>query len=128
MPGQCRTGSLEGVAQIVGAARVILEPAQLARRPGTAQVETQDPEPDDLYRVGSVVRVLQRLRLPDGTMKVLDWLKAKGEKLDACVVGEPSNPERLGDEIKIGRRGSLTGELVVHGKQGHAAYPAKAPV
>ncbi len=62
----------------------------------------------------------------NGTMKVLDWLRAKGEKLDACVVGEPSNPERLGDEIKIGRRGSLTGELVVHGKQGHAAYPAKA--
>ena len=59
-------------------------------------------------------------------MKVLDWLKAKGETLDACVVGEPSNPVQLGDEIKIGRRGSLTGELVVHGKQGHAAYPAKA--
>lgn len=62
----------------------------------------------------------------NGTMKVLDWLKAKGERLDACVVGEPSNPERLGDEIKIGRRGSMTGEIVVHGRQGHAAYPGKA--
>ena len=62
----------------------------------------------------------------NGTMKVLAWLKAHAEKLDACVVGEPSNPSRLGDEIKIGRRGSLTCELVVHGKQGHAAYPAKA--
>lgn len=62
----------------------------------------------------------------NGTMKVLDWLKAKGERLDACIVGEPSNPGQLGDEIKIGRRGSLTAELVVHGKQGHAAYPAKA--
>lgn len=62
----------------------------------------------------------------NGTMKVLDWLEARGEKLDACLVGEPSNPRALGDEIKIGRRGSLNGELVVHGKQGHAAYPRLA--
>ena len=62
----------------------------------------------------------------NGTMKVLDWLKTRGETLDACIVGEPSNPETLGDEIKIGRRGSLTVEIVVHGKQGHAAYPQKA--
>jgi succinyl-diaminopimelate desuccinylase len=62
----------------------------------------------------------------NGTMKVLDWLKARGEKLDACLVGEPSNPRALGDEIKIGRRGSLNGHIVVHGKQGHAAYPQKA--
>ncbi len=62
----------------------------------------------------------------NGTMKVLDWLKSRGEQLDACVVGEPSNPEALGDEIKIGRRGSLTAEIVVHGRQGHAAYPQKA--
>jgi succinyl-diaminopimelate desuccinylase len=62
----------------------------------------------------------------NGTMKVLDWLKARGETLDACIVGEPSNPEQLGDEIKIGRRGSLTVDIVVFGKQGHAAYPRKA--
>ena len=62
----------------------------------------------------------------NGTMKVLDWLKARGEVLDACLVGEPSNPKALGDEIKIGRRGSMNGELVVFGRQGHAAYPAKA--
>ncbi len=62
----------------------------------------------------------------NGTMKLLDWLKARDERLDACVVGEPSNPDRLGDEIKIGRRGSLNGEIVVHGLQGHAAYPARA--
>jgi succinyl-diaminopimelate desuccinylase len=59
----------------------------------------------------------------NGTMKVLDWLKARDEHLDACIVGEPSNPSALGDEIKIGRRGSLNAEIVVHGKQGHAAYP-----
>jgi succinyl-diaminopimelate desuccinylase len=62
----------------------------------------------------------------NGTIKVLDWLKARGETLDACLVGEPSNPRALGDEIKIGRRGSLNGEIVVHGKQGHAAYPRLA--
>jgi len=59
----------------------------------------------------------------NGTMKVLDWMRDTGERIDACVVGEPSNPKALGDEIKIGRRGSLSGELIVHGKQGHAAYP-----
>ena len=62
----------------------------------------------------------------NGTMKVLDWMRDRGERIDACVVGEPSNPTTLGDEIKIGRRGSLSGELVVHGKQGHAAYPQLA--
>jgi len=59
----------------------------------------------------------------NGTIKVLDWLKARREKLDACVVGEPSSQDSVGDEIKIGRRGSLNGELIVKGKQGHAAYP-----
>ena len=59
----------------------------------------------------------------NGTKKVLDWLKARGERLDACVVGEPTNPTRLGDMIKIGRRGSTTGRLTVHGAQGHTAYP-----
>ncbi len=62
----------------------------------------------------------------NGTVKMLDWLKVNGETLDACLVGEPSNPKALGDEIKIGRRGSLNGELIVHGRQGHSAYPAKA--
>lgn len=62
----------------------------------------------------------------NGTVKMLDWLKQRDEKIDACLVGEPSNPTQLGDEIKIGRRGSLNAELVVKGRQGHAAYPAKA--
>jgi succinyl-diaminopimelate desuccinylase len=62
----------------------------------------------------------------NGTVKVLRWLEDRGETLDAAIVGEPSNPESLGDEIKIGRRGSVTGELVVHGVQGHAAYPQRA--
>ncbi len=59
----------------------------------------------------------------NGTRKVLDWLGERGETLDMCLVGEPTNPEALGDMIKIGRRGSLTGHLTVHGVQGHTAYP-----
>lgn len=62
----------------------------------------------------------------NGTAKMLGWLAERGEKIDACLVGEPSNPEALGDEIKIGRRGSINAELVVHGRQGHSAYPHKA--
>ena len=59
----------------------------------------------------------------NGTVKVLDWLEAQGETLDACVVGEPTNARMLGDMVKIGRRGSLTGHLTVHGIGGHTAYP-----
>ena len=59
----------------------------------------------------------------DGTVKVLDWLRQRGETLDACIVGEPTNPESLGDMIKIGRRGSMNGRLTVFGTQGHSAYP-----
>lgn len=59
----------------------------------------------------------------NGTTKLLDWAAAKGERWDACLVGEPTNPDRLGDMIKIGRRGSLSGRITVNGVQGHAAYP-----
>ncbi|MBO9655795.1 succinyl-diaminopimelate desuccinylase [Agrobacterium sp. SOY23] len=59
----------------------------------------------------------------NGTSKLLEWAAAKGETWDACVVGEPTNPDQLGDMIKIGRRGSLSGRITVHGVQGHAAYP-----
>jgi succinyl-diaminopimelate desuccinylase len=59
----------------------------------------------------------------NGTVKLLDWARARGERFDHCILGEPTNPDRLGDMIKIGRRGSLTGQLIVHGKQGHVAYP-----
>lgn len=59
----------------------------------------------------------------NGTIKVLEWAAERGEVWDACVVGEPTNPNKLGDMIKIGRRGSLSGKIVVHGVQGHAAYP-----
>ncbi|HZH53399.1 MAG TPA: succinyl-diaminopimelate desuccinylase [Microvirga sp.] len=59
----------------------------------------------------------------NGTVKLLEWTKARGERFDHCILGEPTNPDRLGDMIKIGRRGSLSGRIVVEGKQGHVAYP-----
>ena len=59
----------------------------------------------------------------DGTVKVVEWLNARGIKIDYCVVGEPSCTHKLGDTIKHGRRGSLSGKLRVLGKQGHVAYP-----
>lgn len=59
----------------------------------------------------------------NGTAKLLQWAAAKGETWDACIVGEPTNPDRLGDMIKVGRRGSLSATLTVLGRQGHAAYP-----
>lgn len=59
----------------------------------------------------------------DGTRRVVEVLEARNEKIDWCVVGEPSSTDHLGDTVKIGRRGSLSGKLTVHGIQGHVAYP-----
>ncbi len=62
----------------------------------------------------------------DGTKKVVETLRERGQKIDWCIVGEPSSEKQLGDTIKIGRRGSLSGRLTVHGVQGHIAYPQLA--
>ena len=62
----------------------------------------------------------------NGTVKVLDWLKERGEHLDHCIVGEPSSVAAIGDTIKIGRRGSMNVRVTVTGVQGHAAYPSRA--
>jgi succinyl-diaminopimelate desuccinylase len=62
----------------------------------------------------------------NGTKKVVEYLKNKKEKINFCLVGEPTNPNKLGEMIKIGRRGSLTGKLTIFGLQGHVAYPHRA--
>ena len=62
----------------------------------------------------------------NGTKKVVEYLKKKKEKIDFCLVGEPTNPNKLGEMIKIGRRGSMTGRLSIIGVQGHVAYPQRA--
>jgi succinyl-diaminopimelate desuccinylase len=59
----------------------------------------------------------------NGTRKVLEWMAERGETIDICLVGEPTNPTKLGEMVKIGRRGSLSGWLTVNGAQGHTAYP-----
>jgi len=66
----------------------------------------------------------------DGTVKLVEWLKRRGERIDCCIVGEPTSVDQLGDMIKNGRRGSLSGKLAVKGVQGHIAYPqlAKNPI
>ena len=62
----------------------------------------------------------------NGTKKVVEYLRKKKEKIDFCLVGEPTNPNKLGEMIKIGRRGSMTGKLTIIGIQGHVAYPDRA--
>ena len=62
----------------------------------------------------------------NGTKKVVKYLKKEREKINFCLVGEPTNPNKLGEMIKIGRRGSLTGKLTIFGLQGHVAYPHRA--
>jgi succinyl-diaminopimelate desuccinylase len=62
----------------------------------------------------------------DGTVAILDWMVAQGEKIDHCLVGEPTCPNRMGEMIKIGRRGSMTGYFTLTGRQGHSAYPHRA--
>jgi succinyl-diaminopimelate desuccinylase len=62
----------------------------------------------------------------NGTVKLIAWARERGERFDHCILGEPSNAAAVGDTIKIGRRGSLNGTLVVTGKQGHVAYPERA--
>ncbi len=61
----------------------------------------------------------------NGTIRVLEWLEEKGETIDLCLVGEPTNPKTLGEMIKNGRRGSLNITITVHGKQSHVAYPER---
>jgi succinyl-diaminopimelate desuccinylase len=62
----------------------------------------------------------------NGTVKLLEWAARRGEKFDHCLLGEPSNINAIGDCIKVGRRGSLSGTLIIEGKQGHVAYPDRA--
>ncbi len=65
-------------------------------------------------------------RATDGTRALLDWMAERGERMSACLVGEPTCPEAMGDMMKIGRRGSITAHFTARGVQGHAAYPHRA--
>jgi succinyl-diaminopimelate desuccinylase len=82
--------------------------------------------PDFAGSIGFLITGDEEGPAVNGTVKLLEWARARGEHFDHCILGEPTNPARLGDMIKIGRRGSLTGRLLVHGRQGHVAYPQLA--
>ena len=79
--------------------------------------------PDHAGRVGLLITSDEEGPAKDGTVKVMEALTNRRERIDWCVVGEPSSTRELGDLVKNGRRGSLNGSLVIHGKQGHIAYP-----
>jgi len=79
--------------------------------------------PDHTGRIGFLITSDEEGPAKDGTVRVMDALRDRGEQIDWCVVGEPSSTLELGDLVKNGRRGSLNARLVIHGKQGHIAYP-----
>lgn len=118
--GEVRDGKLYGR----GAAD--MKSAIAAFATATARLIERYGTPDSWETPGSISLLItgdEEGPAINGTRKVLDWLADKGETLDACLVGEPTNPDAMGDMIKIGRRGSLTGHLTVRGIQGHTAYP-----
>lgn len=82
-----------------------------------------EANPDHTGSIGLLITSDEEGPSVDGTVKVIEHLNARGENIDWCLVGEPSSVDELGDMVKIGRRGSLSGELTVHGVQGHVAYP-----
>ena len=79
--------------------------------------------PDHAGRIGFLITSDEEGPAKDGTVKVMEALTNRGERIDWCVVGEPSSTRTLGDMVKNGRRGSLNATLIIHGKQGHIAYP-----
>jgi len=96
----------------------------------TAVERFLEQQPHPPFRLAFLITSDEEGAATDGTRKVVDWLNEQGERIDWCLVGEPSSRETLADEYKIGRRGSITGDLVILGKQGHVAYPhlAENPV
>ena len=78
---------------------------------------------NDLGSISLIITSDEEGKAINGTKKVVDWLISKGESISGCIVGEPTNVNKMGDTIKIGRRGSYTGSLVVKGIQGHVGYP-----
>lgn len=89
----------------------------------SALTEFLAQHPDHDGSIGVLITSDEEGAAINGTVKVIETLMARGEQIDYCVLGEPTAEEQLGDMIKIGRRGSLSGRLVIQGKQGHIAYP-----
>jgi succinyl-diaminopimelate desuccinylase len=92
----------------------------------TAAVEFVAAHPDHKGSIAFLITSDEEGPSVDGTRRVVELLRERGERIDWCVVGEPSSETAVGDTIKVGRRGSLSGRLTVHGVQGHVAYPQLA--
>lgn len=92
----------------------------------TATEDFVAAHPDHVGSIAFLITSDEEGPARNGTVKVVERLELRGEKIDYCLVGEPSSQERLGDVVKNGRRGSIGGRLTVHGKQGHVAYPQRA--
>lgn len=90
----------------------------------TEDFVTRHPSPSG--SIGFLITSDEEGPADDGTKKVMEWLSSRGEKMDWCVIGEPSSSEALGDTIRVGRRGSLSGIMTITGIQGHVAYPDQA--
>ena len=112
--GRGATDMKSGVAAAIAAVLDHLDAHGVPKKGSIAFLITGDEEADAI----------------NGTVKLLEWAKARGEVFDACLLGEPTCPETFGDMMKIGRRGSLSGDLIVEGVQGHVGYPhlAKNPI
>lgn len=92
----------------------------------TAALEFAQAHPDHKGSIAFLITSDEEGPSVDGTRRVVELLRERGERIDWCVVGEPSSEAAVGDTIKVGRRGSLSGRLTVHGVQGHVAYPQLA--
>ncbi len=116
--GEVRNGKLygRGAADMKGAIACFVAAVDL--------LKTEYPDFDG--SIGLIITGDEEGPAINGTVKMLDWMAAHGERASACLVGEPTNPTRLGEMMKIGRRGSLNGYLTVDGVQGHVAYPDRA--
>jgi succinyl-diaminopimelate desuccinylase len=84
------------------------------------------PRPPQHGSISVLITGDEEGRAINGTRRVLQWMSENGERIDACLLGEPTSPTALGEVVKHGRRGSLIGRLTVHGRQGHSAYPQLA--
>jgi len=91
-----------------------------------AAIDFAGEHPDHDGSIAFLITSDEEGRARDGTLKVMETLARRNESIDWCIIGEPSCSQRLGDTLRIGRRGSLTGKLTVHGRQGHVAYPELA--
>lgn len=92
----------------------------------TACQQFVEQQPDHKGSIAFLITSDEEGPATDGTVKVIEALTQRGDKVDWCLVGEPSSDQKLGDAIRVGRRGSLNGKLIVNGIQGHVAYPHKA--